>query len=163
MAPFSDCTSIGVDAKAAASIAGAHLLPADTEYAEEEQAPGIEPSEDAIRQIIMLRDAQNDFERRLAEHRKRIVHEQEKVLRQIEAREIVCPMPRKEQDEILRQHRLELERTDKRTIEKLDELRYQQQISLQSLGVDGFYPSSSVAVMERQRSILKHLLSKHSS
>ncbi|KAI8320402.1 hypothetical protein GQ54DRAFT_219588 [Martensiomyces pterosporus] len=125
-----------------------------------EPEPDIQLSGEVMHQIRSLCIAQNDFERRLFEHRERIIHEQEKARGQIEARELICPMPKKERDAILRQHRADLERADRRAIEKLDELRYQQQLKLQSLGVDGFYPSSSVAVMQRQQSILKHLLSK---
>ncbi|KAJ2897604.1 hypothetical protein GGI21_001138 [Coemansia aciculifera] len=117
-------------------------------------------SNETMHQIRLLCSAQNDFERRLFEHRSGMQHEQEKVLRMIHAREIVCPMPKKELDEILRQHKADLDRADRRAIEKLDELRYQQQLKLESLGVPGFYPSSSIEVMQNQQRELWRLLGK---
>ncbi|KAJ2059747.1 hypothetical protein GGI17_004219 [Coemansia sp. S146] len=117
-------------------------------------------SNETMHQIRLLCSAQNDFERRLFEHRRGMQHEQEKVMRLIQAREIVCPVPKKELDETLRQHKADLERADRRAIEKLDELRYQQQLKLESLGVPGFYPSSSIEVMQGQQRELGRLLSE---
>ncbi|KAJ2747099.1 hypothetical protein GGI20_000804 [Coemansia sp. BCRC 34301] len=117
-------------------------------------------SNETMQQIRLLCSAQNDFERRLFEHRNGMQHEQEKALRMIHAREIVCPVPKKELDETLRQHRADLDRADRRAIEKLDELRYQQQLKLESLGVPGFYPSSSIEVMQNQQRELRRLLGK---
>ncbi|KAJ2069403.1 hypothetical protein GGI03_008493 [Coemansia sp. RSA 2337] len=115
-------------------------------------------SSETMHQIRLLCSAQNDFERRLFEHRRGMQHEQEKVMRMIQAREIVCPVPKKELDDTLRQHKADLERADRRAIEKLDELRYQQQLKLESLGVPGFYPSSSIEVMQSQQRELGRLL-----
>ncbi|KAJ2838101.1 hypothetical protein FBU31_000996 [Coemansia sp. 'formosensis'] len=116
-------------------------------------------SSEAMHQIRLLCSAQNDFERRLFEHRRGMQHEQEKVMRMIQARELVCPVPKKELDETLRQHKADLDRADRRAIEKLDELRYQQQLKLESLGVPGLYPSSSIEVMQSQQRELGRLLS----
>ncbi|KAJ2330590.1 hypothetical protein GGI00_003634 [Coemansia sp. RSA 2681] len=135
--------------------------PADVEASgASSQATQSRLSNETMHQIRLLCSAQNDFERRLFEHRSGMQHEQEKVLRLIHAREIVCPVPKKELDETLRQHKADLERADRRAIEKLDELRYQQQLKLESLGVPGFYPSSSIEVMQSQQKELWRLLGK---
>ncbi|KAJ1827274.1 hypothetical protein LPJ56_001749 [Coemansia sp. RSA 2599] len=116
-------------------------------------------SAEVLQQIANLCNAQNDFERRLFEHRRRIQHEHERALKQIRAREIIGPLPEKEIEEVLRQQRLELDRADRRTVEKMDELRYQQQIQLQGLGVPGFCPSSNTNVMLKQQSMLRQIMS----
>ncbi|KAI9505232.1 hypothetical protein GGI25_002197 [Coemansia spiralis] len=126
----------------------------------ETDMPELQLSNEVVQQIISLCTAQNDFERRLYEHRKRIQHEQERALRQLEAREIIAPVPKREREGILRQHAADLERADKRAIEKLDDLRYQQQLRLQNLNVPGIYPSSDVNAMQAQQAILKRLLGK---
>ncbi|KAJ2379377.1 hypothetical protein GGI05_006606 [Coemansia sp. RSA 2603] len=97
-----------------------------------------------IQQIFNLCTAQHDFERRLFEHRKRIQHEHERALRQLDARSIVEKVD-KERSELLREHKIALERADRRVIEKMDELRYQQQVQLHSWGVPGIYPSPSIS------------------
>ncbi|KAJ1892617.1 hypothetical protein LPJ66_006238 [Kickxella alabastrina] len=116
--------------------------------------PAMHLSSEVLHQICNLCTAQNDFERRLFEHRKRIKHEYDRAMKQIDAREIIGRVPKQEKDEALRQHRVELDRADRRAIEKMDELRYQQQIQLQSLGVPGFYPSSDVKTMQTQQAAL---------
>ncbi|KAJ1853216.1 hypothetical protein H4R99_002903 [Coemansia sp. RSA 1722] len=115
-------------------------------------------SSEVLQQVANLCSAQNDFERRLFEHRRRIQYEHEKALKQMKAREIIGPVPEKEMEELLRQQRLELDRADRRTVEKMDELRYQQQIQLQSLGIPGFCPSSNTSVMLKQRSTLRQIM-----
>ncbi|KAJ2491167.1 hypothetical protein IWW37_002518 [Coemansia sp. RSA 2050] len=130
----------------------------DAESADASQASRPRLSNETMHQIRLLCSAQNDFERRLFEHRRGIQHEQEKIMRMIQARELVCPVPKKELDDTLRQHRADLDRADRRAIEKLDELRYQQQLKLESLGVPGFYPSSSIEVMQGQQRELRRLL-----
>ncbi|KAJ2360283.1 hypothetical protein H4S01_005801, partial [Coemansia sp. RSA 2610] len=102
--------------------------------------------------------AQNDFERRLYEHRQRIQHEHEKSLKQLEVREIIGPVPQREKDELLRRHLAELERADKRAIEKLDDLRFQQQLELQRLGIPDMYQTSNIKVMHQQRLTLLKIL-----
>ncbi|KAJ1944957.1 hypothetical protein FBU59_002454 [Linderina macrospora] len=109
-------------------------------------------------QVQELCVAQHDFERRLWEHRQAIMRENDKGLQQMLAREMVHSVSDKEKEDVARQHRVALERADRRAIEKLDDLRYRQQMMLQNIGVPGFFPSSSVDVMERQQRILQHLL-----
>ncbi|KAJ2571419.1 hypothetical protein IW140_001599 [Coemansia sp. RSA 1813] len=113
-----------------------------------------------MNRVEALCAAQNDFERRLYEHRKRIQHGHSVALQHLEAREIIAPVPSHEKEAVLRQHAMELERADKRAVSKLDELRYQQQMELQKLGVPGFYPSSNPAILKLQQDALKHLLNK---
>ncbi|ORX74746.1 hypothetical protein DL89DRAFT_281088 [Linderina pennispora] len=115
-------------------------------------------SPEVLRQLQELCMAQHGFERRLWEHRQAIERENEKAMQQLLAREMVHSVSSKEKEEMARQHRLALERADRRAIEKLDDLRYRQQMMLQSMGVPEFFPSSSVDVMERQQRILHHLL-----
>ncbi|KAJ2688063.1 hypothetical protein IWW39_002481 [Coemansia spiralis] len=131
---------------------------ADAEPTDASQTSSPRLSNETMHQVRLLCSAQNDFERRLFEHRRGIQHEQEKIMRVIQARELVCPVPKKELEDTLRQHRADLDRADRRAIEKLDELRYQQQLKLESLGVPGFYPSSSIEVMQGQQRELRRLL-----
>ncbi|KAJ1644482.1 hypothetical protein LPJ64_003848 [Coemansia asiatica] len=134
--------------------------PADSAIQEPIVAPDLlHLSSEVLQQINNLCNAQNDFERRLFEHRRRIQHEHERAMKQIRAREIIGPVPEKEMEELLRQQRLELDRADRRTVEKMDELRYQQQIQLQALGIPGFCPSSNTSVMLKQQSTLRQIMS----
>ncbi|KAJ2785837.1 hypothetical protein GGI15_001784 [Coemansia interrupta] len=103
-------------------------------------------STEVLQQIANLCTAQHDFERRLFEHRKRIQHEHERALRQLDARSIVESVD-KERSELLREHKYALERADRRVVEKMDELRYQQQMQLHSWGVPGIYPSPSISAL----------------
>ncbi|KAJ2550558.1 hypothetical protein EV175_004020 [Coemansia sp. RSA 1933] len=125
-------------------------------------APELHLSAEVIVRVEALCAAQNDFERRLFEHRKRLQHGHSAVLRNLEAREIIGPVPSHEKEAVLRQHSMELERADKRAVGKLDELRYQQQIELQKLGVPGFYPSSNPDILKTQQETLGRLLTKPS-
>ncbi|KAJ2806456.1 hypothetical protein H4R20_001680 [Coemansia guatemalensis] len=118
----------------------------------------LDVSEAVIQQIRGLAKAQNDFERRLYEHRQRIEHEHSKALRQLEARDIIGPVPKREKDELLQRHKSELDRADRRAVEKLDGMRFQQQLKLQELGVPGIYPSSNVDTMQRQQATLQRFL-----
>ncbi|KAJ2081108.1 hypothetical protein H4R24_002579 [Coemansia sp. RSA 988] len=120
----------------------------------------LEISEGVIQQIRGLAKAQNDFERRLYEHRQRIEHEHKRAVHQLEARDIIGPVPKREKDELLQRHRSELDRADKRAVEKLDGMRFQQQLRLQELGVSGIYPSSNVDTMQRQQATLQQLLNR---
>ncbi|KAJ2091308.1 hypothetical protein IW138_002007 [Coemansia sp. RSA 986] len=126
-------------------------------------AANLHLSTEVMNRVEALCAAQNDFERRLYEHRKRIQHGHSVALQHLEAREIIAPVPSHEKEAVLRQHAMELERADKRAVSKLDELRYQQQMELQKLGVPGFYPSSNPAILKLQQDALKHLLNKRSS
>ncbi|PIA19683.1 hypothetical protein COEREDRAFT_13013 [Coemansia reversa NRRL 1564] len=122
--------------------------------------PELNIDEVVIQQIRSLSKAQNDFERRLYEHRRRIEHEHSKALRQLEARDIIGPIPKKEKDELLQRHKIELDHADRRAVEKLDGMRFQQQLKLQELGVPGIYPSSNVDIMQKQQATLQQLLNK---
>ncbi|KAJ2511193.1 hypothetical protein H4217_007503 [Coemansia sp. RSA 1939] len=115
---------------------------------------------EVLGRIEALCAAQNDFERRLYEHRKRIQHGQAVAVRNLEAREIIAPIPAHEREAMAQQHAMELNRADKRSVGKLDELRYQQQLEIQKLGVPGFYPSSNPSVLKQQQDTLKILLNK---
>ncbi|KAJ2748898.1 hypothetical protein H4S06_004802, partial [Coemansia sp. BCRC 34490] len=115
---------------------------------------------EVLGRIEALCAAQNDFERRLYEHRRRIQHGQAVAVRNLEAREIIAPIPAHEREAMARQHAMELNRADKRAVGKLDELRYQQQLEIQKLGVPGFYPSSNPSVLKQQQDTLKILLNK---
>ncbi|KAJ2726980.1 hypothetical protein GGI07_000097 [Coemansia sp. Benny D115] len=115
-------------------------------------------SPEVLQQIRGLCAAQNDFERRLYDHRCRLQGEYDRAVKHLEARELLGPVTTKEKDDVLRQHRMDLDRADRRAIEKLDELRYQQQMQLQGLGVPGFYPSSNISVMQAQQTTLRRIL-----
>ncbi|KAJ2610623.1 hypothetical protein H4S08_003532 [Coemansia sp. RSA 1365] len=122
--------------------------------------PELNIDEGVIQQIRSLAKAQNDFERRLYEHRRRIEHEHSKALRQLEARDIIGPIPKKEKDELLNRHKIELNRADRRAVEKLDGMRFQQQLKLQELSVPGLYPTSDPDVMQKQQAILQQFLNQ---
>ncbi|KAJ2161226.1 hypothetical protein GGF46_001654 [Coemansia sp. RSA 552] len=145
------------------SIAAADQPPEDVYNGGSDVSADPEPgldllSEAARRRVRDLCAAQNGFERRLYQYREQILRGHEMAMGQLEAREIIGPIPKKEKDEVLRKHRAELDRADRRAVEKLDLLRYQQQKELQELGIPGIYPSSDTEVMQRQQAILRRLL-----